>query len=149
MVTIAPVVQHSSVHFALQASQPVNPENPENPKRNGAWCAGGGSAVVTIAPVVQRAGVHFAALGLPGMLNAGGAVTACSLAPADAWAQSERHAAPCLLLVSLLLPSSPLALVLQSPGCLTALSGLLTPTCAACHTCGRVWHGLERAVIGR
>lgn len=47
--------------------------------------AGGESRLMTIAPVIQHSGVHFAALGLPGMLNGGGAVTACSLAPADAW----------------------------------------------------------------
>ena len=44
--------------------------------------------MVTIAPVVQHGGVHFAALGLPHMLNGGGAVVAASLAPANAWNRS-------------------------------------------------------------
>ena len=66
--------------------------------------------MVTIAPVVQHSGVHFAAVGLPGMLNAGGAVTACSLAPAGAWAQGlpDRRA--------------PLALCAIVPACLCRAS---------------------------
>ncbi len=35
--------------------------------------------MVTIAPVIEREGVHFAALGLPDMLNGGGAIQSCSL----------------------------------------------------------------------
>lgn len=59
--------------------------------------------MVTIAPVVQHAGVHFAAVGLPGMLNAGGAVTACSLAPAGAVESqglSDRQAASMYIQIS-------------------------------------------------
>lgn len=45
-----------------------------------AVAGGGGSDVVTLSPVRSAGGVNFAPIGLPGMLNAGGAVLACSLA---------------------------------------------------------------------
>lgn len=65
--------------------------------------AAGDARVVTIAPVVEHSGVHFAALGLPAMLNGGGAVSACSLAPAAAWSQGllDRHALLCSSLIGL------------------------------------------------
>jgi len=40
----------------------------------------GCAAVVTLAPVMELHGVAFAAVGLPHMLNAGGAVLRCTLA---------------------------------------------------------------------
>jgi hypothetical protein len=52
--------------------------------------AGGETQVVTIAPVIEREGVHFAALGLPNMLNGGGAITACGLAPLQDLASGRR-----------------------------------------------------------
>ena len=41
---------------------------------------GGGSDVVCLSPVASAGGVAFAPLGLPAMLNAGGAVLGCALA---------------------------------------------------------------------
>ena len=46
--------------------------------------AAGCAAVVTLAPVLELRGVAFAAVGTPGMFNAGGAVRRCALAPAPA-----------------------------------------------------------------
>ena len=46
--------------------------------------AAGCAAVVTLAPVLELRGMAFAAVGTPGMFNAGGAVRRCTLAPAPA-----------------------------------------------------------------
>jgi hypothetical protein len=40
---------------------------------------GGGSDIVTLSPVLEAGDVLFAAIGLVGMLNAGGAVRACTM----------------------------------------------------------------------
>ncbi|PSC71477.1 raffinose synthase [Micractinium conductrix] len=39
---------------------------------------GGGSDIVTLCPVARAGDMHFAPIGLPGMLNSGGAVMSCS-----------------------------------------------------------------------
>jgi len=41
--------------------------------------------VITFANVMELGGVAFAAVGLPGMLNGGGSVVRCTLAPAAAF----------------------------------------------------------------